>query len=82
MTYIGNTCEYDLTRLRAYFLEVMDQIEPGWSLVYRSSQRLRDFDLAVQDCSNEFAFRLINAWLDDIEKGDEDVESLESRLLR
>lgn len=53
--------EYELTRLRTFFLEKMSKLECGWIDVFRSSQKQRDFELAVQNCDNLFCLRTINA---------------------
>lgn len=72
--------EYELTRLRSYFLQQMLQLEPDWVEVFSSSQRQRDFDVAAQYCDDEFTFRHITAWLDDLESGEELVRSLKDRI--
>ena len=72
--------EYELTRLRTYFLEQIKQLEPRWIDVYHQSQRLRDFDLAAQNCNEPFSLRIINVWLDDVEENGVEAQSLEKRL--
>ena len=72
--------EYELTRLRTFFLRKMYRLERGWIEVFRSSEKQRDFDLAAQNCDNPFCFRVINAWLDDVEKQKEPIRSLSERL--
>ena len=74
--------EYELTRLRTFFLEKMSKLERGWIDVFRSSQKQRDFELAVQNCDNLFCLRTINAWLDDVEMKKESIDSLSERLRR
>ncbi|KAL9130769.1 MAG: hypothetical protein Q9217_001117 [Psora testacea] len=72
--------EYELTLLRTAFLEKMYKLEYGWIDVFRSSQKQRDFDLAAQNCDNPFCLRIINSWLDDVEKKNEPIRSLSERL--
>ncbi|KAG8525486.1 uncharacterized protein KY384_009130 [Bacidia gigantensis] len=72
--------EYELAQLRTSFFQQMEQLEPKWTLAYRSSQPLRDFDLAAKNCSEPFSLRTINAWLDDVENNVIGAQSLEQRL--
>ncbi len=72
--------EYELTRLRSVFLGEIGRLQPGWVEVFESSQRQRDFDLAVSCCNDEFMIRRILNWLDDVERGVDGYEGLEERI--
>lgn len=72
--------EYELTRLRKFFLRKMYKLECGWVDVFRSSQKQRDFDLAAENCADPFCLRTINAWLDDVSKKKESIRSLSERF--
>ncbi|KAL2678538.1 hypothetical protein Neosp_009286 [[Neocosmospora] mangrovei] len=50
--YLEHLLEYELTLLRALFLEEMERVEPRWTAVFNASQLQRDFDLAVEHCDN------------------------------
>jgi aminoglycoside phosphotransferase (APT) family kinase protein len=72
--------DYELTQLRRVFLAEMKKLQPEWVEIFESSQRQRDFDLAVSGCSDEFLIRRIREWLDDMEKGVKDFEGLKERI--
>ncbi|KAK4246190.1 phosphotransferase enzyme family-domain-containing protein [Corynascus novoguineensis] len=72
--------DYELTQLRRVFLGEMERLQPEWVEIFESSQRQRDFDLAVSSCSDSFLIRRIRNWLDDMEKGVEDFQGLEERI--
>ncbi|KAG8528468.1 uncharacterized protein KY384_007386 [Bacidia gigantensis] len=72
--------DYQKTQLREFFLEQMSKLEPGWIQVYQSSQRLRDFDMAVENCDGPFSLEVVSLWLDLIEDGEKPYKSLERRL--
>jgi aminoglycoside phosphotransferase (APT) family kinase protein len=72
--------DYELTQLRRVFLAEMERLQPKWVHVFESSQRQRDFDLAVSGCNGSFLIRRIWNWLDDVEKGVEGLEGLEERI--
>ncbi|KAJ5201002.1 hypothetical protein N7449_005805 [Penicillium cf. viridicatum] len=59
--YWEHLWEYEVTLLRDVFIDRMKSLEPGWVEVFHKSQRQRDFDLAVQNCDNEFVARHIRA---------------------
>ncbi|KAI8716149.1 APH domain-containing protein [Fusarium sp. LHS14.1] len=67
--YLEHLLEYELTLLRALFLEEMERVEPRWTAVFNASQLQRDFDLAVEHCDSEFLARDILRWIDDIAGG-------------
>jgi hypothetical protein len=72
--------DYELTQLRRVFLAEMERLQPEWVHVFESSQRQRDFDIAVSGCSDSFLISRIRDWLDDVEKGVEGFEGLEERI--
>ena len=71
--------DYELTQLRRTFLAEMERLQPKWVEIFESSQRQRDFDLAVSSCSDSFMIRRVRKWLDDVERGVEGFEALEDR---
>ncbi|KPM44960.1 hypothetical protein AK830_g1625 [Neonectria ditissima] len=72
--------DFELTRLRHVFLEEMHKLQPRWVEIFESSQRQRDFDLAVSSCDDMFLIRRIQNWLDDMDSGVEDFPGLEERI--
>jgi hypothetical protein len=60
---------YELTQLRRIFLSEMTKLEPRWVEIFKSSQRQRDFDLAVTNCGDSFLIRRICNWLKDMDSG-------------
>ena len=72
--------EYELTQLRRVFLGEMGELQPEWVRIFESSQRQRDFDIAVTCCSDAFLIHTIRNWLDDVEKGVEGFQGLEERI--
>ena len=72
--------EYELTTLRACFLEEMRQRQRQWVEVFESSEGERNFELAVTECNSILAFKDVNAWLDDMENGDGPVRGLQERF--
>jgi hypothetical protein len=58
--------EYELTKLRRYFLDEMRRLEPKWIEVFDSATARRDFHIAVQNCDNGFLATHITEWLDDV----------------
>lgn len=78
--YWEHLMEYELTKLRRYFLDEMRRLDPKWVEVFDSAKARRDFHIAVQYCDNEFLARHINEWLDDIAAGKGTVRSLRDRI--
>ncbi|GKT54219.1 kinase-like protein [Colletotrichum tofieldiae] len=72
--------DYELTQLRRLFLAEMQKLQPGWVSIFNSSQRQRDFDLAVSSCDDPFMIRRIMGWLSDLESGAEGFQGLEERI--
>ncbi|KAK9312694.1 hypothetical protein V1522DRAFT_440129 [Lipomyces starkeyi] len=71
---------YELTQLRHLFLEEMQRLQPTWVEIFKSSQRQRDFDLAVTNCDDSFLIRRIRNWLNDMDSGVENFQGLEERI--
>ncbi|KAJ5413460.1 hypothetical protein N7465_005765 [Penicillium sp. CMV-2018d] len=78
--YWEHLWEYEVTLLRDVFIDRMKSLEPGWVEVFHKSQRQRDFDLAVQNCDNEFVARHIRAWMNDVSAGVDNHRSLRDRI--
>jgi aminoglycoside phosphotransferase (APT) family kinase protein len=78
--YLENLRNYNLTQLRRLFLDEMRRIEPRWVKIYESSQRQRDFDLAVSSCDDELYMRRIENWLNDIGAGVVNLKGLQQRM--
>ncbi|GKT49842.1 uncharacterized protein ColSpa_10023 [Colletotrichum spaethianum] len=72
--------DYELTQLRRLFLAEMQKLQPDWVSKFNSSQRQRDFDLAVSSCDDPFMIRRIMGWLSDLESGAEGIRGLEERI--
>jgi aminoglycoside phosphotransferase (APT) family kinase protein len=71
---------YELTQMRSIFLEEMRMLQPRWVEIFESSQRQRDFDLAVTNCGDSFLIRRICNWLKDMDSGVENYQGLEERI--
>ncbi|KAJ5584942.1 uncharacterized protein N7459_004742 [Penicillium hispanicum] len=78
--YWEHLWEYEVTLLRDVFIDRMKSLEPGWVEVFHTSQRQRDFDIAVQNCDNEFVARHIRAWINDLAAGVDNYRSLRDRI--
>ena len=72
--------EYELTKLRRYFLDEMRRLQPNWIEVFDSATAKRDFYLAAQNCDNEFVAKDITEWLDDVTRRNGAVRSLRDRI--
>ncbi|KAL2258392.1 hypothetical protein VTK26DRAFT_8318 [Humicola hyalothermophila] len=72
--------DYELTQLRRVFVAEMGRRQREWLDIFESSQRQRDFDLAVSGCSDPFLIRRIREWLDGVEKGVGGSGGLEERI--
>ncbi|KAI5861535.1 hypothetical protein GGS23DRAFT_611533 [Durotheca rogersii] len=68
--------QHHIYLLRRLFLHEMAERCPAWVEVYRRCGYLRDYEAAVQNCDNEFAYRQVERWVDAVEGG-EDVEWVE-----
>ncbi|KAI0008077.1 phosphotransferase enzyme family-domain-containing protein [Xylariaceae sp. FL0662B] len=69
LTYQKNLRQYHISLLRNIFIQEMMRRCPGWVEVFRRSGDMRDFEAAVQNCDNEFAYKLVERWVDAAEKG-------------
>ncbi|PIG90221.1 hypothetical protein AARAC_003672 [Aspergillus arachidicola] len=78
--YWEHLWDYEVTLLRDVFIERMKSLEPEWVEVFHQSQRQRDFDIAVQNCDNEFVARHIRAWINDLTAGVDNYRSLHDRI--
>ena len=72
--------DYERTQLRRIFLEAMRKLQPRWVEIFESSQRQRDFDLAVTNCGDSFLIRRICNWLRDMDSGVDNYQGLEERI--
>lgn len=61
--------DYELTRLRCYYINEMQKREPGWVEIFRASERQRDFEYAMRSCDTGFFARRINEWIDGFASG-------------
>ncbi|KAJ9148455.1 Kinase-like protein [Pleurostoma richardsiae] len=71
---------WELTQLRRFFLDEMRKIQPRWVDIFASSQRQRDYVLAVEASDDVFMLRRLLSWLNDLESGAPDVQGLEERI--
>ncbi|KJK68671.1 Phosphotransferase enzyme family protein [Aspergillus parasiticus SU-1] len=78
--YWEHLWDYEFTLLRDVFIDRMKSLEPEWVEIFHKSQRQRDFDLAVQNCDNEFVARHIRAWINDLTAGVDIYRSLHDRI--
>ncbi|KAF3137237.1 hypothetical protein TWF703_005160 [Orbilia oligospora] len=75
--YFEHLREWELTMLGQCFLQRMESHNSDWMEVYRSSERVRDFDFAIQHCDSEFMVKRIEEWLDIVERGEQYQRLLE-----
>ncbi|KAI1497906.1 kinase-like domain-containing protein [Biscogniauxia marginata] len=63
--------QYETTRLRQLFVKEMVYQCPAFVEAWANSDArdLRDYEAAVQNCDNEFAYDLVESWVEAIEKG-------------
>ncbi|KAF3275208.1 hypothetical protein TWF970_006930 [Orbilia oligospora] len=60
----GHLREWELTMLGQCFLQRMESHNSDWMEVYMSSERIRDFDYAIQHCDSEFMVKeLRSGWI-------------------
>ena len=57
--------QYEISACHRVFLQEMMALAPGWVDVYcdRGARDKKDFEAAVQNCDNEFAFRRVERWV-------------------
>ncbi|OTA63273.1 kinase-like protein [Hypoxylon sp. EC38] len=61
--------QHELTLLRKLFINEMMGRCPEWVHIYNNRKNLRDYEAAVQNCDNEFAYEAVERWVDAVEKG-------------
>ena len=76
--YWEHLLEYEMTQLRKLFLTEMQKSQPEWVATMRDSGLKADFELAVRNCDNGFAFKILKRWIDALALGD--VRSLSAEL--
>ncbi|KAI1383723.1 uncharacterized protein F4822DRAFT_417381 [Hypoxylon trugodes] len=77
--------QHQLTQLRRLFIAEMTDKCPTWVEIFRNRVYLRDYECAVQNCDNEFAYKCVEEWVDMMEKRGKDnmtVGRLHDRLMR
>ncbi|KAF3006915.1 hypothetical protein E8E13_011212 [Curvularia kusanoi] len=78
--YWEHALEYEMTQLRKLFLTEMQKMQPEWVATIRDNGLKADFEMAVQNCDNGLAFKLIKRWIDALVLGD--VQSLRAEFDR
>ncbi|KAI1373320.1 phosphotransferase enzyme family-domain-containing protein [Hypoxylon crocopeplum] len=68
--------QHHITLLRKVYIDEMRDICPGWIDAFKNGKDLRDFEAAVQNCDNEFAYELVEEWLDAVERGENPAKTL------
>jgi hypothetical protein len=71
---------YELTQLRRVFLDEMQMLRPEWVKFFNTSQRQRDFDLAISSVDDMSMGGRLRDWLVDMESGQTDFPGLEERI--
>ena len=61
--------EHKITELRAIFLDEMSWRSLEWTMTYRYNGLRRDFEAAVQNCDHPLLLRVVEKWLDAVDKG-------------
>ncbi|KAI2464256.1 kinase-like protein [Annulohypoxylon bovei var. microspora] len=62
--------QHHITLLRRLFVtEMMDKC-PVWVDIFDSRRYLRDYEAAVQNCDNDYAYEMVERWVDAVEKGE------------
>ncbi|RYP25843.1 hypothetical protein DL767_008234 [Monosporascus sp. MG133] len=69
-SFYRDTRQYEISACRRIFFDEMKWLSPGWLQMYRQSADQKDFEAAVQHCDNEFAYKLVEKWVDAMEKGE------------
>ncbi|KAI8957177.1 kinase-like domain-containing protein [Daldinia sp. FL1419] len=75
--------QYKLTLLRQLFIDEMMQRCPEWVDIFYKQRYRRDYEAAVQNCDNEFAYKIVEEWVGDVESSGSisTVWSLHERLM-
>lgn len=71
--------DYETTRLRQFFFEEMERVQPEWVKIFKHSEMKVDFEKAVEGCAAEYSYVRIDRRLKGIEKGRE-VRSLKEEI--
>ncbi|KAI1473893.1 kinase-like domain-containing protein [Daldinia eschscholtzii] len=77
--------QHHLTLLRRIFIDEMMQQCPEWVDVFYRQGTRRDYEVAVQNCDNEFAYKVVEEWVGAVEENFDDnksVWSLQQCLIR
>ncbi|KAI1413868.1 kinase-like protein [Hypoxylon sp. FL1857] len=61
--------QHELTLLRKLFMDEMMDRCPEWVHIFNGRKDLRDYEAAVQNCDNEFAYEVVESWVDAVENG-------------
>ena len=72
--------QYQISACRRIFLEEMETLSPEWLETYRRSADQRDFEAAVQNCDNEFAYERVERWVDAMEEDGKAPGDISPRL--
>jgi hypothetical protein len=69
--YFRDRNRYELTRLRRLYVGEILEHAPEFVNIWRrdTNADLRDYEAAVQNCNNEFAFTLVQKWVEALEDG-------------
>ncbi|KAI5917578.1 kinase-like domain-containing protein [Camillea tinctor] len=80
-TYWRHLKQFEITRLRLLFVDEMKSRCPGFVNAWmdKGALRLRDYEAAVQNCDNEYAYDIVRRWVEATEKS-YTPESLGKRL--
>ncbi|KAI1079247.1 phosphotransferase enzyme family-domain-containing protein [Whalleya microplaca] len=84
LVYQKDLRQHHISLLRVVFIQEMMHRCPGWVEVFRRSEDMRDYEAAVQNCDNEFAYACVERWVNAVEKGnisDPKLSSLHQRLM-
>ncbi|KAI2776309.1 phosphotransferase enzyme family-domain-containing protein [Daldinia loculata] len=77
--------QHHLTLLRQVFIGEMMQKCQEWVDVFYNQKHRRDYEAAVQNCDNEFAYKIVEEWVGAAEErsdSDKPLWSLHVRLMR
>ncbi|KAI1463847.1 phosphotransferase enzyme family-domain-containing protein [Daldinia caldariorum] len=77
--------QHHLTLLRRVFIDEMMQRCPEWVDAFYRQRSRRDYEAAVQNCDNEFAYKIVEEWVDAVEgksNFNKPVWSLHERFMR
>ncbi|KAH3918533.1 hypothetical protein HBI56_134730 [Parastagonospora nodorum] len=74
--YLERIEAYQKTRLREFFFEEMQRVEPRWLEVYESQQKQRDILIAIDFCENDLLVKRAKGWVGAVLEGREPKLSL------